>query len=197
MDCRTPIAHSSIGGPGEPGGVLPAGTEPGQFLQFNGVLWVPSQWLLPLAVDAGDAGEVLTAIGDEAEFQDPLDDLLLYRNAAVAFDAATPWIAQWYAPVSLSSMNLAGFAIALRAGVLRWLRVTHSTPVLANEVLTYVVVVNGADTALTVSLNTNATGPASNLTTTVPVVVGDRISMRVDGVTASRAVRMGGDFFLD
>lgn len=197
MDCRPPIIPSTIGGEGEPGGTLPQGTAAGQFLQFNGALWVPSSWLLPELVAAGDAGEVLTSIHGVPEFQAPLTDLLLYRNAATNLTATTPWLAQWFSASSFTTMALAGHAVALRTGVLRWLRIFHSTATADNEVLTYTVVVNGIDTALVATLNTNQLGPGSNLTTTVAVNVGDLISMRVDGVGGSRAIRTSADFFLD
>jgi hypothetical protein len=197
MDCRPPIIASVIGQPGEPGGTLPDGGAPWSFLQFNGTLWIPSSWVLPALVAADDTGEPLTAINSAAEFREPLDDVLLYRNGCTVFTSTTPWIAQWINPNSFTTIGAAGFAVALRTGLLRWFRVFHSSAVAADELLTYTIVVNGLDTTLTVSLNVNDVGPASDLTTVVPVNVGDLISMRVAGVTTSRGVRMSGDFFLD
>lgn len=196
MDCRTPFASASIEPAGFPGGPLPAGGAQWSFLQFNGTLWVPS-WVMPETVTAPEAGEVLTSINGVGEFQTPLDDLLLYRNYATTLTNTTPWLAQWFSANSFTTRGEAGHAIALRTGVLRWLRVFHSTVTANNELLTYTVVVNGVDTALAATLNTNSVGPGSNLTTTVPVTVGDLISMRVDGVGGSRSLRAGADFFLD
>jgi hypothetical protein len=196
MDCRTPVIQSAVGGSGAPGGLLPAGGDQWDFLQFNGTLWVPS-WVMPETVTAPEAGEVLTSINGVGEFQTPLGDLLQYRNSASTLTVANTWLAQWFSPNAFATMNLAGFAVALRTGVLRWLRVFHSTALLISEVLTYTVVVNGVDTALSTSLNVNATGPASNLTTTVAVTEGDLISVRVAGAGGSRAVRLSVDFFLD
>lgn len=196
MDCRTPITPSSVAPAGFPGGPLPAGGDQWSFLQFNGTLWVPS-WVMPEAVTAPEAGEVLTSISGVGEFQVPLDDLLLYRNYATSLTATTPWLAQWFSAASFATRAEAGHAVALRTGVLRWLRVFHSTATANDELLTYTVVVGGVDTALVATLNTNQLGPGSNLTTTVPVNVGDLISMRVDGVGGSRSLRAGADFFLD
>lgn len=197
MDCRSPILPAMIGAAGEPGGTLPAGGSQWSFLQFNGLLWIPSSWVLPELVAVGDTGEVLTSINGVGEFQAPLTDLLLYRNAATTLTATTPWLAQWFSANSFATMATAGHAVALRTGILRWLRIFHSTATADNEVLTYTVVVNGIDTALVATLNTNSLGPGSNLTTTVAVNVGDLIGMRVDGVGGSRSLRMSGDFFLD
>lgn len=140
---------------------------------------------------------MLTSINGAGEFQAPLADLILYRNAASSFIVGAPWIAQWLGTNGLATIGLAGFAVALRTGVLRWLRIFHSTAVVNDELLTYTVVVNSVDTALTVQLNANELGPGSNLTTTVAVNAGDLISMRVDGIGGSRALKMSGDFFLD
>lgn len=166
------------------------------FYQFNGTVFVPSTWSMPDSVGAGDAGKVLTTLeANVSSFETPIDNLLLYRNAATTLD--NPWLAQWASANGHSSAGNAGYAVALRTGLLRWMRASHSAVLVADELLTYVIVVNGADTALTVSLNVNETGPVLNSTDTVAVNAGDLISMRCDGLTATRAVRAGVIFFLD
>jgi hypothetical protein len=200
VDCRTPIVSTGVvGAPGAPGGVLPAGGDQWSFLQFNGTLWVPS-WVMPETVTAPEAGEVLIAVGDnEADFQVPIGNSLLYRSASVAIGVAGgTWLQQWTTSTDASvTMNAAGFAVALLSGNLRWLRIFHSTPVASADIITYTIVVNGVDTLLTVSLATGASGPASNLDVIVPVTQGDLISARADGATGGIALRSGLDFLLE
>jgi hypothetical protein len=197
MECTSPIIPPFILGPGEPGGTLPAGGDPGAFLQFNGVLWVPSSWVLPLAVAAPETGEVLTATGEDSEFMTPVGNSLIYNNSALSVSATDVWLNQWqFGLAARTTSALAGFAVALLAGDLRWLRLFHSSATGA-DALTYTVVVNGVDTALSASLNSGVAGPVSNLTVSVPVSVGDLISMRCAGATGNRTVRISAYFFLE
>lgn len=65
-----------------------------------------------------------------------------------------------------------------RAGTLQRLRVNVQTPAGNGLPVVYTVAVNGAPTALTVSLA--STGPsASNLVSTVPVLAGDLVTLLV------------------
>jgi hypothetical protein len=167
------------------------------FYQFNGTVFVPSTWTMPDTVAGGETGEVLSSYGpNAATFETPPDNLLLYRNAATTLD--NPWLAQWASANGHSSADNAGYAVALRNGSLKWMRGSHSNPdPLVDELLTYVIVVNGIDTALAIAINVNQTGPILNSTDTVAVNAGDLISMRCDGLTATRGVRAGINFFLD
>lgn len=195
MDCATPISRS-IAGSGEPGGGLPAGGDPGDFLQFNGVLWVPS-WMMPLVVTALEAGEILLAVGpDTAEFQTPVGRSLFYHNATTTFVVGNVWMPQWNG-FSSNLINQAGFAVALRSGTLRWLRTSHGSPEPIADIIQYTVVVNGVSTSLTVSLPAAESGPVSNTQDSVVVNQGDLISMRGDGATQNQVLRARADFLLE
>lgn len=175
---------------------LPDAAE-GSFFQFLNA-WRVSRYALPLSVEALEAGEVLTAMdGGSAAFETPVDDVLHYRSAVSTLLVGVPWISQWFG-FGFATEGAAGYAIALRAGNLKWLRVFHPRfdPTLDVD-LTYVVVVNSVDTALAVTLNAGRRGPAQNLTTSVPVVAGDKISFRVDGITQSLGLRSSADYFLE
>jgi hypothetical protein len=193
MDCRTPIFSEpsvSPGNPGEPGGVLPPGTVPGTFLQWNGVLWVPSSWILPF--DTGAVGEVLTATGaNSSAFASPptLTPTSAYHYAFGAQQVNTGNGAMFPFFSSSAATNplvAAAAAIAQFNGTLRSLRVTHGTPTGADNIV-YTILVNGFATGLAVTLNSGAAGPANNLINSVAVFAGDKIVLRTTGATANRA----------
>jgi hypothetical protein len=166
----------------------------GDFAQFRPSLG-SSSWSLPLDVGVGDVGNLLTAEGGTSAFRAPIENALLYRNSTVALVNGSQWLAQWYSNNSFAAIGDAGYAVALRTGTLRWLRVYHGV-VAASELLTYIVVVGGVDTILSVSLNADSLGPVQNINDEVAVNAGDLISMRVSGLSATKTVRMGADFFL-
>jgi hypothetical protein len=166
----------------------------GAFAQFL-PNFAGSSWTLPLDVDVGDIGNLLTAEAGTSAFRAPIENALLYRNSTVQLTSGNQWLAQWYSNTSLAAIGDAGYAVALRTGTLRWLRVYHGV-VAAAELLTYIVVVGGVDTALSVSLNADSLGPVQNINDEVSVNAGDLISMRVSGLTTTKTVRMGADFFL-
>lgn len=195
MDCRTLLLSTPTatpGGPGEPGGVLPPGTVPDTFLQWNGVLWVPSNWTLPTDALAGDVGEVLTATGaNTSAFAAPplLPATSAYQYAFGAQGVNTgngalfPFFstAAANAPFTVPTMGIVQFT-----GTLRTMYVTHGTPVAADPIR-YVVFINGVITTLEVTLSSGAAGPGTDLVNTVAVVAGDRIIVRTSGATANRA----------
>ncbi|SRR6266542_2335384 len=197
MDCQIPIISPFIKGPGQPGGTLPGAGFAGSFLQFNGTLWVPSSWVVPLTVTVSDAGELLTAVGASSEFDDPIGPSLLYNNSSQTVSATLIWLNQWqFGQAAAATADAAGFSIVLLAGNLRWLHITNSSPISA-DLIVYTVVVNGVDTALTATLGSGQAGPVMNLTALVPVVVGDRISVRASGATGTRTIRTSCYFFLE
>jgi hypothetical protein len=67
-----------------------------------------------------------------------------------------------------------------RGGTIRNLFVRHNSPGGGLAPVTYVILVNGIATAITVVLATGVVGQASDLVNTVVVVAGDRVSLRAD-----------------
>jgi hypothetical protein len=76
------------------------------------------------------------------------------------------------------------------------MRVQHSTPVVSADDIIYTLVVNGVDTALTVTLNTNGAS-ASNLVDVLEVGATDQLGVRADGATALRVIRNMVQFTLE
>jgi hypothetical protein len=187
--CETTEVGVAAGSPGTPGGTLPDG-DTGDFLQWNGVLWVPSAWTLPLTVTENDLGEVLTVdAAGSTVFQPLFQRTLLQAFGLRQLQTNAEWAFPWQfdsAPVGTPSA--AGFLFAPMSGRLRDMRVLHSTPLASPDNPTYTLVVNGVDTALTVTLNTGATS-GSNLVDVVNVGATDQISLRTSGVTATRLIR--------
>ena len=198
MDCRTPFASASVEPAGFPGGPLPAGGSTGAFLQFNGALWVPSSWIVPLAAGAGEAGEVLVATGAQAEFQTPVGKSLLYSNGSLRITATEVWLNQWqYGQAAQTTIAAAGYNVALLPGNLRWLHAIHTLTPVGADPITYTVFVNGVATALAATLSSGQTGPATNTSDEVAVVAGDLISCKATGATAIRSLQTLVHFFLE
>lgn len=195
MACRTQLTSPPVvipGGPGEPGGVLPPGVVPDTFLQWNGVLWVPSSWTLPTDALAGDITKVLTATGANASaFAAPpvLPAMSAYHYAFGAQQVNTGNGAMFpffSTSAATTPFTVPTMAIAQFTGTLRTMYVTHGIPVAADPIR-YVVFVNGFITGLEVTLSSGAAGPGTNLVNSVAVTAGDRIIVRTTGATANRA----------
>jgi hypothetical protein len=185
-------------GSGAPDGVLPDG-DTGDFLQWNGLLWVPSNWTLPLATTNNDLGEVLTVDAAGSTVFQPL----FQRTLPLAFglrqlETSAVWMLPWqFDTVPVITATLAGFIFPIMSGRLRNMRVQHSTPVVSADNITYTLVVNELDAALVVAgVNTNTTS-ASNLIDVVEVGATDRLSVRVSGMTAQRVIRPCVSFTLE
>jgi hypothetical protein len=189
MGCRTQIFGSAPPGPpGEPGGVLPPGVVPDTFLQWNGVLWVPSSWTLP--TEALVAGEVLTAAGAGASAFAapptlPATSQYHYAFGAQQVNTGTGALFPFFSTsAATTAFSAATGAVAQFTGTLRKLYLTHGSPAGASN-LVYFVFLNNVITTLTVTLSSAAAGPATNLVNTVAVVAGDKITVRVTGAVAN------------
>jgi hypothetical protein len=180
--------------------VLPAAGADGTFLQRNG-LWVPSAWTLPQTVAAGDIGKVLEATADNvATFETvTLTPTTQFHYAFGTQQVNTgttglfPFFSTSAATVAIAS---ATGVEAEFAGNLKTMYVTHGATAGA-DTLVYTVMVNGVASALTVSLSSGSNGPASSLVTTVAVLAGDKLTLRVTGATVNRAVRARVQFVLE
>jgi hypothetical protein len=186
--CATPELPLSPSSPGTPGGTLPDG-DTGDFLQWNGLLWVPSDWTLPLSVTEDDLGEVLTVTAaDVAEFQP-----LFQRTLILAFGArgvapgGLPWLFPWEfdAPTIATIETL----VPPMSGRIRDMRVLHSTPLASADNITYTLVVNGVNTSLAVGPINTSVASASNLVDVVDVGALAQLSVRADGQTALHIIR--------
>jgi len=203
MSCRTPIFASPSStplGPGEPGGTLPPGVVPNTFLQWNGVLWVPSSWTLPDAADVGDVGDVLTVTGaNAADWAAPpvISGTRFHHYAFGANQINTgtgslfPWFSTGSAALSAATATTAQFT-----GTIHALYVTHGTPTGADDIV-YTVMVNDVATGLALILNSGSAGPATNLGSIVGVTVGDKITVRATGLSANRVVTSRLQFLLE
>lgn len=199
-DCD-PCATTELGftptSPGTPGGTLPDG-DTGDFLQFNGTLWVPSAWTLPLTNTNNDLGEVLTVDAAGSSVLQPL----FQRTLIVSFglrqlQTNAVWMIPWlFDTVPVTTTTLAGFIFPMMSGRLRDMRLLHSTPVVSTDNITYTLVVNDVPTSLAVTLNTN-TVQASNLVDVVEVGATDRLNVMTAGMTATRVIRPSVFFTLE
>lgn len=188
--CRTSLSSGlQAAMPGQPGGTLPPGTLSNTFLQWNGVLWVASTWPLPESADA--VGEVLTVIGASSSgFAAPPvlggQRLFHYAFGNIGMNTTNHFLAPWGTPNIAASPSQDG-SIVQFSGTMHTMYVTHGTPAFADNA-TYQVFINGVLSALTVTLNTGLTGPASNLVTNIAVVAGSKISVRCTGLTGQRII---------
>jgi hypothetical protein len=197
----TLVVAPQLPGPGEPGGTLPPGDTAGQFLQWNGVLWVPSSWTLPEASPLV-VGDVLTVTAPGvAEFQAPAAqiDRIHYAFGNNAINTGTQFVSPWLSNTSTDGAEIRIETI-LFDGTLSNFRVLHANPTGADN-LVYTVRVGAtvatlADTALAVTLNSGASA-GSNLVASVAVTAGQLISLKVTGATVSRTVRMAGNLVLE
>jgi hypothetical protein len=73
--------------------------------------------------------------------------------------------------------------------------VTHGSPTGADNIV-YTVMINGVASALTVTLNSGAAGPASDLVNTPAVAAGDKLTLRCTGAAANRQCRPRVQFLL-
>jgi len=191
-DCD-PCGSTRVGfaaGGGEPGGTLPDG-DTGDFLQWNGTLWVPSAWTLPLATNQNDLGEVLTVTAAGAsQFQPLFQRKSPLMIGARQISATFIWLVAWqFDTAALTTVGAAGFLVPPVSGRLRNMRVLHATPVVSTDNITYTLVMNQVtNTALAVTINTG-TAKASNLVDVVDVGSADLLSIRADGATATRLLR--------
>jgi hypothetical protein len=177
---------------------MPDGDE-GDFLQWNGTLWVPSDWTLPLATTENDLGEVLTVdAAGSTVFQPLFQRTLLLAFGARQLAVGSLWLYPWqFDAATALSESAAGFLFPPMSGRLRDMRVWHSTPLVTADNITYTLVVNGVDTALVVGpMNTN-TATGSNLVDVVNVGATDQMSLRATGQTATRIIRTAITFTLE
>lgn len=127
---------------------------------------------LTVADDAGD-DEIEVTIATTSAGKAPV----LFGSG----DIATTPTARWLAPGNtdaIASVAAEGEFRVPFAGSLKNMYVHHSVPSGAAVLLTYTVYVSGAATPLAVGLLASA-GFGANTTIAVPVVAGDRISVRV------------------
>lgn len=187
--CATAELGFTPSSPGTPGGTLPDG-DAGDFLQWNGTLWVPSSWTLPLANTNNDLGEVLTVDAAGSSVLQPLFQrtlLLAFGLQQVQTNAL--WAIPWqFASVPLLTASAAGFIFPMMSGRLRDMHVLHSTPLIGTDNITYTLVVNGNTTALAVTLNMGA-AKGSNLVDVVNAGATDQLSVLTGGQTATRLIR--------
>jgi hypothetical protein len=175
---------------------------PDTFLQWNGVLWVPSSWTLPDEALAGNVGEVLTATGAGASaFAAPPvvtpTSQYHYAFGAQQVNTGTQALFPFFSTSAASSaLVTATAAIAQFSGKLKSMFVTHGTPVGADNI-TYTVFVNGFITGLSVTLNSGSAATASDLVNEITVGAGDKITVRVTGASANRATTTRLQFVLD
>ena len=187
--CDTPALGFTPTSPGTPGGTLPDG-DVGDFLQFNGTLWVPSSWTLPQQVTVNDLGEVLTVTAAGTSAMQPLfQRSMLVAIGARQISATQTWLFSWqFDSTAVLAVSQAGFWTPLISGRLRNMRVRHSTPIVSADNITYTVVLNGTTfSSMVVTLNTN-TATASNLVDTLDVGASDKVNVQATGATALRAL---------
>jgi hypothetical protein len=107
-----------------------------------------------------------------------------WGNTNVAAAADTRFLTPGRDATTAITTDLAQIPI-VRPGTLQRLYVRHNAAVGVNDVV-YTVMLNGAPTAITVTLAAGAIGQASDLVNTVAVVAGDRVSLR-----ATKALGLG------
>jgi hypothetical protein len=180
------------------GTVLPNGTVEGQFAQVLSGNWNHSTYSLPITLGGGEVGEVLTVYGEDiATFETPIDKGLFYRIASQGISDTQLFLQQWTTgAIAKTTIGAAGYANALITGTLKWFRLYHSTPTVVDEPITYTVIINGTDSAVSLVLSAALAGPVDDLTSTIAVNAGDLISVRADGANASRGVKCALEFFL-
>lgn len=185
--CATPELPLSPSSPGTPGGTLPDGST-GDFLQWNGTLWVPSSWTLPLTVTENNLGEVLTiTAAGVAEFQPLFQRTLILAFGARGVTTVGPWLFPWeFDGVTIATIET---LVPPMSGRIRDMRVLHSTPLASADDITYTLVVNGVNSALAVGPINTSVASASNLVDVVDVGALAQLSVRADGQTAQRLIR--------
>jgi len=178
--------------------MLPDGTVIGQFIQVLSGAWNHSTYSLPITIDGGETGQVLTVYGEVvASFETPIDKGLFYRLASQGISSTELFLQQWtHGAIAKTTIGAAGYANTLRTGTLKWFRVYHSTPTVVDEPITYTIIINGTDSAVSLVLSAALQGPVDDLTSTISVTAGDLISVRADGASASRGVKCAVEFFL-
>jgi hypothetical protein len=179
---------------------LPDAGADGAFLQRNG-LWVPSGWVLPETIALADVGKVLQVTADDvASFETitlTATKQFQYAFGAQQVNTGTQALFPFFSTSAATTLaTSATGAPAEFAGNLKTLYVTHGATAGA-DTLVYTVMVNGVASALTASLSSGSNGPASNLVTTVAVAAGDKLTLRVTGAAANRAVRARVQFILE
>jgi hypothetical protein len=166
---------------------LPDGST-GDFLQWNGTLWVPSSWTLPLTVTENNLGEVLTiTAAGVAEFQPLFQRTLILAFGARGVTTVGPWLFPWeFDGVTIATIET---LVPPMSGRIRDMRVLHSTPLASADDITYTLVVNGVNSALAVGPINTSVASASNLVDVVDVGALAQLSVRADGQTAQRLIR--------
>jgi hypothetical protein len=188
MTCCGGIKPSSMTGTGEPGGFPPPGTAEDQFIQFNGTLWVPSAWILPDTVSAGDLGEVLTvAAAGVAEFQPLFQRTINLQWGARVIGNGLPYLYPWVFDGTTTAAEFVNF-YAPMSGRIKNMRVVHAVPIVSADDITYTFALDTIDTALAVTLNTN-TAAGSNLVDVIDVNAIQAMSVKATGQTANRTLR--------
>jgi hypothetical protein len=178
------------------------GTVAGQFHQWTGALWVPSSWIVPLALPAADVGKVLTGIAP---------GVAAFMPGVPGPAGPAPIIP--YAPaVQLTGVipNYIGFGtvntleefvnfVCTRAGTIQNLRINVTLNTLplggtANFTIRRSPTCNlaFAPTTQALSVGSGVTGCFVTAGAGVPVVPGDRISLEVALSTAVGVMRATG-----
>ena len=144
-------------------------------------------WLMLSAMlDVPEAQTVFVKLSTEADVRRQLT-VLVFGNDNVGSDAGSRFLDPGYGNNS-TSPNAALSIIATRGGTLRNLFVRHHSTTSSSNTVTYTVQVNGADTAITVTLAANAVATAGNVANTILITQGDRITIKV---TKSGAIGAG------
>lgn len=168
---------------GAPGGTLPAGTADGELLYYDNTtaLWVISA--APGAV-GGVIPEWDPATGLYAFPPQTLGHLSFGAQNILA--AASSFFGAGSDTTSSASIAAAGAFILPFDCTIDNFGAYHANTALgtANPV-TYFVNINGADTALTVSQNTNAAGPVTDLANSVAYTAFSRLVVRASWLTAA------------
>lgn len=180
------------------GFILPPGGEAGAFLESD---LTASSWTLPDVALVGDTGKVLTASGADAAAFAAAPALTAtaawhYAFGAQQVNTGTQFLFPFFSTSAATNpASAAVVAIVQFAGTLKTLYVTHGSPTGADNIV-YTVMKNGVATTLTVTLNSGAAGPASDLVNTVAVVAGDKLTLRCTGATVNRQCRPRIQFLL-
>ena len=139
--------------------------------------------------DLPDAATAFAKLSVEADDRRQLTGLV-FGNDSVGSDPGTRFLDPGYGNNSTSPT--AGISvIAPRGGTLRNLFVRHHSATSSSNTVTYTVQVNGVDTPIVATLAANAVSTAGNVSNTVVVAQGDRITVKVtkSGVIGAGSIK--------
>lgn len=189
--------QSAAAGSGQPGGDLPDG-DVGDYLRWNGTIWVPSDLTMPLVAGEADLGSALTIdAANSTEFQPLFQRELILSFGAFQITPTGIWLFPWnFSSSAGSTFGTVTSIIPSMAGRVRDMRILHATPVASADNILYTLTIGGIDTALTATLNTGGTS-ATNLIDVVNVTAIDRLNVKAQGATATRVIRNAVQFTLE